>query len=410
MPMTERNLYIISAAYPYGKGEEFMEKELAELSKYFSNIHLFPLYAEGEKRKIPGNIHLNLSLTKVNRKISTNDFASGFLLALSILTSEFFHVNRKWAILKNMREFMNSVIQAKKNSSEFIKHITPAEENYFYSVWMNDGALILSILKKYRKIDKYFFRLHGYDLFDERRKDNYMPFRYFNFKHVGKIFVLSDAGYDYTVSKTTYKHKVIRNYSGLYDKGTNPFNPENVFTIVSCSRVIPLKRVDRIIEILSLLDFKVRWVHFGGGEDLETCRQKASKLPHNITSELKGHVSNEVIIDFYKTNPVNLFVHLSASEGLGMAIVEAQSFGIPALAINTGGVNEVVNGFTGILVEEESSNESIADKIKKFHKGPMNAEVFRHGVRQHWESKFEAVANYKFFSEEIMTITSEKKK
>lgn len=404
MTMGDKALYIISAAYPYGKGEEFMAKELTELSKYFSVIHLFPLYAEGEKRPLPEGVQLNLALTRVNRKISAVEYFLGLFQALGILATEFFHVNRKWAIVKNARELTNTIIQAKKLSAEFARHITAGNNNYFYAVWMNDAALLLSMLKKKKKIKKYFFRLHGYDLFDERRKNNYMPFRYVNFKQVDKIFVLSDAGYQYTVAKKMFAHKVVRNYSGLYDKGINPFDASHTFTLVSCSRIIPLKRVDRIIEVLALLDFKVHWVHFGGGEQLDFCKEKAAQLPPHITCTFKGHVSNEEIIDFYRTHPVNLFIHLSESEGLGMAIVEAQSFGIPALAVNTGGVNEVVNNETGILVQENVTNEEIAHHIGSFYQGPMNSADFRKKVRAHWESKFEAMANYQFFSEQILSI------
>ena len=47
--------------------------------------------------------------------------------------------------------------------------------------------------------------------------------------------------------------------------GQNPFNNSGTFVMVSCSSIVNLKRIDRIVELLSLLRIKVKWYHFGEG-------------------------------------------------------------------------------------------------------------------------------------------------
>jgi len=48
-------------------------------------------------------------------------------------------------------------------------------------------------------------------------------------------------------------------------------------------------------------------------------------LPHND------------VLNYYASNPVDVFINTSSSEGLPVSIMEAMSFGIPVIATNVGG-------------------------------------------------------------------------
>ncbi|OFY84459.1 MAG: hypothetical protein A3F72_13705 [Bacteroidetes bacterium RIFCSPLOWO2_12_FULL_35_15] len=400
--MNTKSIYIISASYPFGKGEEFVRKELKELSKYFKKIYLFPLSAEGESRWMPANVELNLSLANTSRIIEKKEFFLNFLLIIRIFSLEFFNSKKRIFLLKNFRELANSILQTKILSRVFYKQVSDKENSFFYSIWMEDGALMLSILKDEKKINKFVFRMHGYDLFDERREGNYMPFRYYNFMNANKIFVLSKAGYNYLQSKTKFTTKLIINYSGIYDNGDNPFDPKEKFTIVSCSNVLKMKRLDKIIKTLSLLNFPVNWIHIGDGCMLNEIKKMSLQLPEHINFDIKGYLPNEEILNFYKSVSINLFIHLSDSEGLGMAIVEAQSFGIPALAVNVGGVSEVVNKKTGVLVDITTDEGIIADEILKIKNSNINTSEFRKDIKLFWRETFDARSNYKIFYDLIV--------
>ncbi|MBK6526917.1 MAG: glycosyltransferase [Crocinitomicaceae bacterium] len=69
------------------------------------------------------------------------------------------------------------------------------------------------------------------------------------------------------------------------------------------------------------------------------------------------------IIDFYKSTTSRSFIHLSSSEGLGMAIVEAQSFGIPALIVNSQGTSETCSTESGVIISNDCSEKEIAEQI-----------------------------------------------
>ena len=55
---------------------------------------------------------------------------------------------------------------------------------------------------------------------------------------------------------------------------------ENIFRIISCSNIIPLKRLDLIIDSLRKVqskDYPIEWHHFGWGENEEQIIKYAKK-------------------------------------------------------------------------------------------------------------------------------------
>lgn len=397
-----KELIIISNFYPFYIGEDWMYKELKESAKYFDKIILYPLEKKGDKaRWVPENCEVRDVLTLKKFKGNKLDWKLHF----NILFTELFNSGKAWYIIKNLRSFLRVSFHCQVRA-EIIQQELPVkkENSYFYSVWMGDGATILSILKKRNVIDNFVFRLHGYDLYDERREGLYMPFRYFNFKHADRVFVLSEFGKEYILKKKLFNSKIITNYSGLYDNGFGPFDDNEPFVIVSCSTMFKFKRVNMIAKVLNELTFRCEWHHFGDGEEFKEINQFVKGMRDNISVTLHGRVDNNVVIDFYKKNKVNLFIHLSETEGLGMAAVEAQSFGIPAISIDTGGVKEVVNEKTGILLERDSTVLDVAESIICFKDSWKNNFAFRVGVRQQFLQKFEADKNYAFFFNKIIEI------
>jgi glycosyltransferase involved in cell wall biosynthesis len=388
-----QDLYIISSSFPYGTEEQFFEQEVMELSKYFRKITIFPLYPSGTLRKLPANVHPDLSLSTCDRSVSTVDYFLNASLLFNVLRKELRNSGKRVMVKKKIRMLANSLLQAKKLARVLDQQISDKKACY-YSFWMNDGALLLSLLKTSGKIPSFSFRVNGYDLFDERAEGGYLPFKFFNYSSSSHVIVLSEAGMKYLQTKNIFNEKLRLNYYGLADRGLNPFQPGKKLTIVSCSHAIPLKRLDKIVAALAVIGVEVEWTHFGDGESLNEIRRSAAALPANITSVFAGNVSNDQIIEFYKSRSVDLFIHLSDTEGLGMAIIEAQSFGIPALATDTGGIPDVVNERTGILVPLIAGPEIVCARMKELAEKSKDS-TFRINVKEHWKNKFSSENNYK---------------
>lgn len=80
---------------------------------------------------------------------------------------------------------------------------------------------------------------------------------------------------------------------------------------------------------------------------------------NGMTAHFPGNVLD--VTSYYQM--FDVLVHPSLSEGFGMVIVEAMSFGIPVIATKVGGIPEIItHGENGILVEP-SSAEAIKEAL-----------------------------------------------
>ncbi len=219
------------------------------------------------------------------------------------------------------------------------------------------------------------------------------------------VYTVCPAGFEYMKKINIYPEKIKISRLGVHDHGMNPFDPQGRFTLVSCSSLNIQKRVEKIAESLKYVDFELTWIHFGGNGNsmpIEKFREFcASTVPGNIRYEFRGSVSNRSLMEFYGSHPINLFIHLSDSEAITVAIQEAASFGIPILAANAGGVSEIVNERTGMLVENDFDVKKVAALIAKFRNSEMNTEPFRKGVKEFWKEHFSAEKNYTSFYKDI---------
>lgn len=118
------------------------------------------------------------------------------------------------------------------------------------------------------------------------------------------------------------------------DMGINPM-PKDEFVLVSCSTYSERKRVDLLAKLLCKAPFPITWYHFGyvPPDVLKHFDDDFSKSKAPIKAIYKGDVPNNLVMDFYKTNAVNVIVNLSTSEGLPFSLIEANSFGIPAVVV-----------------------------------------------------------------------------
>ena len=92
-----------------------------------------------------------------------------------------------------------------------------------------------------------------------------------------------------------------------------------------------------------------------------------------------------------------------------VSMMEAISFGIPVIAANVGGVSEIVNSDTGILLSSEGSISEIKKAITDFYNFSDNKkDAMRKSAVLLWESAFNAETNYKMFSEELLSIVTRK--
>ncbi len=404
--MTKRKvLHIISERFPFGTGEQFFEAEVHEMATHFDEVVLYPLGSGQLIKELPANVFINDVLVHTDRSVSKLLMIKNSGLITKMIGLEILKNKQRTFIIFHLKRWMVAILQCQHLAKAFEQTINDRNENYFYSFWMNDGALLLSILKQKKRINNFSFRVNGYDIFSERHTANYLPFRTYNYKYVSNIFVLSNGGLNYLKGLNIANDKLVLAHYGIYPNGINHLNEQNeVVRIVSCANVIPLKRIDKIIDALTYIeDIEVEWIHFGDGDLMSEIQTKALQLSPNIIVDFRGNRPNREVLEVYKTQSVNLFIHTSETEGLGMAIVEAQSFGIPAVVIGVGGVLDIVSNETGRVLAPNAGGKQISEAISKVLASNLNSNAYRQSIQTKCLAIFNAKKNYQMQFDRMIT-------
>ena len=119
----------------------------------------------------------------------------------------------------------------------------------------------------------------------------------------------------------------------------------------------------------------------------------------DIEYSFLGQLTNKQVRDIYETRHFNLFISTSETEGLPVSMMEAQSAGIPILATDVGGVNEIViDGVTGWLLPPNPEPALVAEKISEiFEMKDAEKKKIRQNAYDHWQKNFNAEKNYPAF-------------
>lgn len=112
------------------------------------------------------------------------------------------------------------------------------------------------------------------------------------------------------------------------------------------------------------LDIKLTWL--GGGKFLEPMKSMASEFGVSDNISFLGNVGKEDIE--YNLNEADLFIHVSRTEGLPRAIIEAMAKGLPVIGSNVGGIPELIDDEFIIAPDDENK---LADAIESIMKAPQ---------------------------------------
>ncbi len=135
------------------------------------------------------------------------------------------------------------------------------------------------------------------------------------------------------------------------------------FNIVWVGRLTMQKGIDRLVNVIRMLndgiryDEKIFWHIAGDGEEKETLK-KETRDWKNV--HLHGHIPHEQMPSVYRH--CDLLLSTSRWESFGLTLIEANASGIPAVAYDIPGPNEIiVNGQNGFLITNE---REMADTIR----------------------------------------------
>jgi glycosyltransferase involved in cell wall biosynthesis len=395
--------------FPGNSNNIFFQNELQFIKDSFDEIVVFSFNKTSEilQKKIGGKVY---------------DIKNVFLYVFSITFI-------KWLFFKETKMEVSQIIKEKKSLKKLLYLIyyglyysscekkvsyeiktTENTKIYLYSMWLSRGAYVIAKFAGRNEVKCTISRAHGYDLYEFRNKLQYLPYRSFLANNLTAISFISENGMDYFHTK--YPSSVTKKFvSRLGTMQSNLFKvikEKKVVTIVSCSSIIAVKRIDLIIDVLSEIKIPIEWYHIGSGKEQKQFIQYANTKLKKCKFSFLGSVSNSLILETLIKLDTDYFINLSDSEGIPVSIMEAISLGIPAIARNVGGVSEIVNNENGLLLNSEENkfvysslitNELLnrLSNTQKYITKSMNAFA-------HWRNLYDGRQNLSDFFNEVYNV------
>ena len=397
-------LVLFTTTFPFGRGEEFIETEVEYLAKRFKTVVVVPNNASTRIRPMPPNAVLDRGLCDLGPLTVTEAMGatavgrSDVLRELGCILSAPPHV-----IPHRLREHFAAWARAKRVVSWLrLRFPTQPARTVFYTYWFDVATVGLAIA--YRKTAvPMVTRAHGYDVYEDRRRSCSIPFRRLALDAISEVHCVSDHGRHYLARRyPAHAGKLLTSRLGVGKAPSQARASEDgVFRIVSCSYMTPVKRLplllDALEELATTLDRTISWVHIGDGPMRVELEARTRRLPASVGVTLTGHLPNDAVKEFYATSPIDAFVNVSASEGVPVSIMEAQSFGIPVVACAVGGVPEIVNDNNGSLLPQGATAEDVARGLASLMDAEVNRRL-RKKSAENWATHYDAETNYELFT------------
>ena len=413
----KKRLILVLDNYPVEPGEySFIRTELDYLLEHFEVVMVSLAPWQEQKMEIDGRISLYHCIRKFGLKEKIEAVVKFFFSQCGLREMREIIAGGEQIAgrLYDSLSYFGCADQLRKYVKK--NHLLQGDE-LIYSYWFNANCMAFLMDKKSYPNIKVVSRIHNYDLFNERTCHGRQPFREYMDEVVDKIFFIADTGLQY-YRKRWGKDKDIANKYVLAMIGSedcilhdnmDSITPRNYFHIVSCSYVIPLKRVRLIIEGLAQIkDIEIRWTHFGAGTHYEETKIYADEMlsdSENISYEMPGFVPVKEIMRFYKEHYIDCFLTTSSVEGSPVSIQEAMAYGIPVIGTAVGEIPNMING-NGILLPENPTPEDIRHAVISLYQTSQEERIqMRKRSRKIWEEKYNAKRNAEKFVRMLMEIS-----
>lgn len=423
-------LIFLTDRYPYNNSEAFIENEIEILAAHFDKVYIMPcglMVDTSTIRPVPSNV-IVLQPAACDDIFGTNPniwdkikwgVKNLIKWYVECMFSPLFYQEMKELIkignftVDRIMLVFRTLAPAIRNSKHFRRLIKNQEMSdvIFYGYWLEPTILFSNQIVSEEKIRKKVCRTHGWDLYSERNTYNYLAFQKKIVSEIDNLYFISQNGKEYLEKKyPEFSDKFLLARLGTRDYGVGSLKKEkNTFLIVSCSRIVPLKRIDRIIDVLALLSKEnndlpqIKWIHFGGGSDMQEMMEYANiRLTNNVNFQFAGNIPNVQLMRFYESTYVDLFINLSTAEGVPVSIMEAASFGIPIIATDVGGTGEIVyDGVNGVLIEKDFQDDLLVSILHDYIMNINRYDEYRMQSRKIWKEYYSSVSNFENFCNSI---------
>lgn len=179
-----------------------------------------------------------------------------------------------------------------------------------------------------------------------------------------KIIVTTEYFLKISKTFTTVKNKISVIPPGVYlDKrpAAKDFSKNSVLFVGSLEKTHSHKGLSYLLEAVAKVKQAVPGIQLvvvGKGDGTDGYKDEARKLSLQDNVTFTGFVPDSDLGTYYRNATVVVLPSTNNSEGFGMVLIEAGSYGKPVIATHVGGVPFVVDhNKTGLLVEPANTKE-----------------------------------------------------
>ncbi|MHA6513705.1 glycosyltransferase [Tessaracoccus sp. Z1128] len=408
--MSRATVVLLSSVYPYAPGEEFLTPEIAHWSRDGVKLILMPWRTTDRLRDLPEGIVVDDRLSKLRERHTKRqrllELASPSLWreVVASVRAGSYAPKALWRVL--VSSAAGSIV-ARALGDLASEQGRPTD--LVYSYWFDFYAL--GALRAPEAVRRILSRAHGYDIYEELSPDRRLPFRGWMSSRVDVLAPISEAGlraarrsWDLPPERSRCMRLGV---SITDDVAPIPFD-HNELNLLSVSSLMPVKRVDRLIDTLRILaeanpQRRIRWSHAGSGPLADSLRASAVSLPDNVEVSWLGQLDSDVLARTYASRPWNFMINVSSSEGVPVSLMEAMCRAIPVAATDVGGTQELVAPPGGVILHPDAPSTTWAGQIEEALPSSME-EAWRRGFRdevvRHWDQS----ANFAAFVDEALAL------
>ena len=379
-----KKIVFITSAFPFGKSEVWAINEINSVLKTRNDVIIIPRTGKGkiinkDATKFASNL---IDLPFLNLKIFIQLLGNIFINPFQFLKLLVDIVK----LSNNMSDLIKCLVILPK--SLFLVKILKAKEiDHIHSLSTTSTAVMAHIISSILNVP-WSYTLHSSSVLNSKHRRSIL----FHSKSASKCRTISKISADDLSSfiGSTLSKKVFSVHLGVdvhgFKKEKNNFN--NPIIIVTPAELKEHKGHLYAIEAAKKLkemhinDFK--WYFYGSGPLLNVLKKKVKELNLINHCFFPGIIDHKDLLNDYKKNKVDIVISSSINttdvfEGIPVSLMEAMSYGIPVIATDCGATKELVDGKSGILINQNDANSILKAIIKLLNNPEYSIEVGRNG-------------------------------
>jgi|GEM_PF-6933607 len=392
--------------FPYGNSEtSFIGPELKVLYQHFSIPAIFTFPGGEEEAFIDSSTCVYIGNENKKYPISLSVKLRFYVLIFMPWFFGFIFKAFKHKI--GLRNIKNQISQMRKylHLAYFIHEKNKLiNAEVLYSYWFDHWNVAACIYKKlYNSSIKIISRAHRYEIDMQSSSLGFFPFQHLQFEETDLVsFISSTWKNKLALAFPKYIHKMKVHRMGVLSHNTieSIYNKDNRYHLISISGNIPVKRMPLQLLALNQIDMDITWHHFGNSFN-------DNSLNDGITNPRllyinHGFIQPQDLYNWLGNNFVHFLMNTSRIEGVPVSMMECISKGIPIFAMDVGGIKEIVNEKTGVLVTSNVDAGYLATQLKEALKNYKFDFERRKKIIQFFEENYNATLNYNDFCHSII--------